>query len=107
MCSGAVEQVEFTHDIDARLGRRRRYKILERQTTRQSGEMKSSDAVPGVKFASSVEQVVGKNLIPADGDILRMFKIEGTCGGQRQGRQRQGANQARGLIGKAVKKWIF
>ena len=69
--------------------------------------MKSSDAVPGVKFASSVEQVVGKNLITADGDILRMFKIEGTCGGQRQGRQRQGANQARGLIGKAVKKWTL
>ena len=73
---GAVTLVEFSHDVAtlvSRGGGTTRYRDV------QSGEAKS--VVEGSKFAfskgSSGEQKVGKFLITAGGDILRIFKSEG------------------------------
>ena len=72
--SGAVTQVEFTHDgatlVSGGSDGTRYWDV-------QSGEAKS--VVEGSKFAfskgSSREQKVGKFLITAEGDILRIFAI--------------------------------
>ena len=72
--SGAVYQVEFTHDgatlVSGGSDGTRYWDV-------QSGEAKS--VVEGSKFAfskgSSREQKVGKFLITAEGDILRIFAI--------------------------------
>ena len=74
--SGRVNQVEFTHDgatlVSGGGGTISYWDV-------QSGEAKS--VVEGSKFAfskrSSGEQKVGKFIITAEGDILRIFKSEG------------------------------
>ena len=74
--SGPVTQVEFAHDgatlVSGGTDGTRYWDV-------QSGEAKS--VVEGSKFAfskgSSLEQKVGKFLITAEGDILRIFKSKG------------------------------
>ncbi len=77
--SGAVYQVEFTHDgatlVSGGTDGTRYWDV-------QSGEAKS--VVEGSQFAfskgSSREQKVGKFLITAEGDILRIFAIFKSAG---------------------------
>ena len=72
-----MKQVEFTHDGATLVSGGKDGTI--RYWDVQSGEAKS--VVEGSKFAfskgSSGEQKVGKFLITAEGDILRIFKSEG------------------------------